>query len=157
MNFDLAFDRLMGFEGNYSDDPRDPGGETRWGISKRSYPNVNIKTLTRDGSKAIYLRDFWNPLDGAHPAIRYQVFDFAVNGGLSTGLRKLQSAIGVADDGHWGPHSMATLLTFELNDVLLRFNKERLRFYTSLKGWPDYGKGWTNRVADNLGFAAEDN
>lgn len=157
MNFDMAFDRLLGHEGGYSNDPKDNGGETNWGISKRSYPSVDIKKLTRDGAKAIYLRDFWNPLDGAHPAIRYQVFDFAVNGGLSTGLRKLQSAIGVADDGHWGPHSAATLLKFEVNDALLRFNKERLRFYTSLRQWPDYGKGWTNRVADNLGFAAEDN
>lgn len=157
MNFDTAFDRLIGHEGKYVNDPRDNGGETQWGISKRSYPAVDIKNLTLQGAKAIYYRDFWLPLADAHAAVKFQVFDFAVNGGLSTGLRKLQSAIGVADDGHWGPHSAKTLQTFELNDVLLRFNKERLRFYTSLKGWPDYGKGWTNRVADNLGFAAEDN
>ena len=157
MNFDIAFDRLLGHEGGYSDDPKDPGGETNWGVSKRAYPNVDIKGLTKQGAMQIYLKDYWEPLGPAHPAVKFQVFDFAVNGGLMTGLRKLQSAIGVADDGHWGPHSAEALAAMEVNDVLLRFNKERLRYYTSLRQWPVYGKGWTNRVADNLGFAAEDN
>lgn len=157
MNFDVAFDRLMGHEGGYVNDPQDPGGETNWGISKRSYPNVDIKALTRDGAKAIYEADFWLPLADADPAIKFQVFDFAVNGGLSVAIRKLQSAIGVADDGHWGPHSMAMLGNMEVNDVLLKFNAQRLRFYTSLKNWPRYGGGWTNRVAGNLEYASEDN
>lgn len=157
MNFDLAFDRLLGHEGGLVDDPHDPGGLTQWGISQRSYPGVDIRKLTRDGAKAIYLRDFWNPLDGAHPAIRFQVFDFAVNGGLSTGLRKLQSAVGVADDGHWGPVSAQAMASMDVNDVLLRFNAARLHFYTSLSKWPLYGKGWTSRVAGNLNYASEDN
>lgn len=157
IDFDLAFTRLLGHEGGYSNDPRDPGGETNWGISKRSYPNVNIKTLTIAGAKEIYFRDFWNPLGPAHGAIKFQVFDFAVNGGLATGLRKLQSAVGVADDGHWGPASAAALAKMELNDVLLRFNAQRIRYYTSLKNWPTYGAGWSNRVAANLDYAALDN
>jgi lysozyme family protein len=157
LTFDIAFDRLLGHEGGYVNDPQDPGGETNWGISKRSYPNVDIKNLTREGAKAIYLKDFWTPLGDAPVAIKFQVFDFAVNGGLPTGLRKLQAAIGVADDGHWGPHSAEVLATMELNDVLLRFNAQRLRFYASLKNWPLYGKGWTVRVAGNLDYAAEDN
>lgn len=157
MNFDVAFDRLLGHEGGYVNDPQDPGGETNWGISKRSYPNINIRQLTREGAKAIYLRDFWEPLGDADPAIKFQVFDFAVNGGLSAGLRKLQAAVRVADDGYWGPHSAAALAAMEKNDVLLRFNAQRLRYYTSLRLWTTYGKGWTNRVAGNLDYAAEDN
>lgn len=157
MNFDTAFDRLIGHEGGYSNDPRDPGGETSFGISKRSYPNVAIKALTRDGAKEIYRRDFWDVLGDADPAIKFQLFDFAVNGGLATGVRKLQAAIGVADDGHWGAKSAAALLAMEKNDVLLRFNAQRLRYYTSLSLWGTYGKGWTNRVAGNLDFAAQDN
>lgn len=157
LTFDMAFDRLLGHEGGYSNDPQDPGGETNWGISQRAYPRVNIKALSKADAKMIYFKDYWSPLGDAHPAIKFQVFDFAVNGGLSTGLRKLQSAVGVADDGHWGPASTKALAAIEVNDVLLRFNKERLRFYTSLSKWPLYGKGWTNRVADNLGYASEDN
>ena len=157
MNFDIAFDRLLGHEGGYSNDARDPGGETNWGVSKRSYPGVDIKNMTMDQAKAIYRRDFWMPLGDAHPAIKFQVFDFAVNGGLSAALRKLQAAIGVADDGHWGPVSVARLASLDANDVLLRFNAQRLRFYTGLSNWPTYGKGWTNRVAGNLDFSAVDN
>lgn len=157
MNFDTAFDRLIGHEGGYVNDPADLGGETSFGISKRSYPNVDIKALTRDGAKAIYEADFWKPLADADPAIKFQVFDFAVNGGLSAAIRKLQAAIGVADDGHWGPHSMAVLGGMDVNDVLLKFNAQRLRFYTSLTNWPRFGKGWTNRVAGNLDYASGDN
>ena len=157
MNFDTAFERLIGHEGGYVNDPQDPGGETNWGISKRSYPDVHIKSLTRDGAKAIYKRDFWDPLADAHDAIKFQVFDFAVNGGMTVAVRKLQAAIGVADDGHWGPHSRQALSFIPMNDVLLKYNAQRLRFYTSLKGWPRFGGGWTNRVAGQLDYAALDN
>ncbi|WP_415838007.1 glycoside hydrolase family 108 protein [Polaromonas hydrogenivorans] len=148
---------MLGHEGGYVNDPRDPGGETNWGISKRSYPAVNIKALTKEAAQVIYLRDFWKPLGNAHAAVKYQVFDFAVNGGLPTGLRKLQAAVGVADDGHWGPVSAKALAALDVNDVLLRFNAQRLRYYASLSNWPVYGKGWTVRVAGNLDFAAMDN
>ena len=60
MNFDIAFDRLMGHEGGLVDHPNDPGGLTKFGISQRSYPNIDIRKLTREDSKAIYRRDFWS-------------------------------------------------------------------------------------------------
>lgn len=157
MNFDIAFERLIGHEGGYSNDSADPGGETNFGISKRSYPGVDIKNLTREGAKAIYRADFWDPLADADDAIKFQVFDFAVNGGMTVAVRKLQAAIGVADDGHWGQHSRQTISFMNVNDVLLKYNAQRLRFYTSLKGWPRFGGGWTNRVAAQLDYAAQDN
>ena len=90
MNFDTAFDRLMGNEGGYSNELNDPGGETKWGISKRSYPDLDIKNLTREQAKAIYLRDFWirGAMDQLPPAVAFQVFDFAVNSGIETAIRK---------------------------------------------------------------------
>lgn len=157
MNFDTAFDRLMGHEGGYSNLAADPGGETNWGIAKRSYPNVDISNLTKEGAKAIYLRDFWQPLGDAPDAIKFQVFDFAVNSGIQTAIRKLQAAIGVADDGHWGPVSAARLASMDVNDVLMRFVAQRLRFWTGLSTWPTFGKGWANRAAKDLEYAAEDN
>ena len=60
MTFDAAFDRLIWHEGGYANDPDDPGGETNWGISKRAYPNLVIKALTREQAREIYQRDFWN-------------------------------------------------------------------------------------------------
>ena len=58
VDFDKAFDRLMGHEGGYTPGKGDPGGETKWGISKRSYPHLDIQSLTRDDAKVIYRRDF---------------------------------------------------------------------------------------------------
>ena len=157
MIFDIAFSRLIGHEGGYVNDPRDPGGETKFGISKRSYPDVNIATLTEDAAKAIYYRDFWQPLGDAHPAIKFQTFDFAVNSGISTAIRKLQAAIGVADDGHWGPVSAAALAAMDVNDVLMRFMAQRLRFWVKCTAWPTMGGGWANRAATDLEYAAKDN
>ena len=158
MTFDLAFDRLMGSEGGYSNDPSDPGGETNWGISKRSYPNVDIKNLTREGAKDIYLRDFWTRInaDEMYDGVAFQVFDFAVNSGIETAIRKLQAAVGVADDGHWGPVSRARVAAMTESDVIMRINAERLRFMTKLKNWPNASRGWARRIADNLLYGAED-
>ncbi len=156
--FDQAFDRLIGHEGGYVNDPRDPGGETKFGISKRSYPHLDIASLTREQAKTIYQRDFWEPLGpDAHPAIRFQAFDFAVNSGIQTAIRKLQRAIGAADDGLFGPRSRAALAAQPVSDVLMRFLAERLEFMTKLKNWPHHGAGWANRIAGNLRYAAEDN
>ena len=157
MNFDEAFARLLGNEGRYSFNPDDPGGETNWGISKRSYPDTDIKALTVDGAKAIYLRDFWNPIGDADPGIKFQVFDFAVNSGMQTAIRKLQAAIRVADDGHWGPISAAALHAMDTSDVMMRFIGLRLRFWASLSTWLTFGRGWAIRAANDLDFAAEDN
>lgn len=157
MNFDDAFTRLLGNEGGLVDNPNDPGGLTNWGISQRSYPHVDIRNLTQDEAKALYFRDFWNPIGDADPAIKFQVFDFAVNSGIQTAIRKLQAAIGVADDGHWGPMSAAKLASMDKNDVLMRFIGQRLRFWTALSTWPTFGKGWANRAATDLNYAAEDN
>lgn len=158
IDFDAAFERLLGHEGGYVNDSEDPGGETKWGISKRSYPGVDIKNLTQAGAKEIYMRDFWMPLGAeTHPAIKFQVFDFAVNSGIQTALRKLQLAVGVADDGWWGPASKAALAAMPLNDVLMRFAAFRLKYLNKLKSWPRFSGGWTERIADQLLYAAEDN
>ena len=158
MTFDTMFDRLIGHEGGYSNDPKDPGGETNWGISKRSYPNVDIKKLTREGAKAIYLRDFWNRIsaDSLNDGVAYQLFDFAVNSGIETAVRYFQRVVGVADDGHWGPVSAKAAAAMSESDQIMRLNAERLDFMTRLKNWPDHGRGWARRIAGNLRYGAED-
>lgn len=169
ITFDQAFDRLIGHEGGYSDDPRDLGnwtggkvgvGElkgTKYGIAAHSYPYLDIKNLTVQQAKDIYKRDFWDILDDAHPAIKFQLFDAAVNHGHGNSIRFLQRAVKVADDGDWGRVSQAALGAMDHNDTLIRFLAFRFRFWASLKTFDTYGRGWTNRGADNLLFAAEDN
>lgn len=158
ISFNEAFDRLIGHEGGYVDNPEDPGGETNWGISKRSYPNVDIKALTRDGAKAIYRRDFWDRInaDWFYDGVAFQLFDFAVNSGIETAIRYFQRAIGVADDGHWGPISQAAAEKLSESDSIMLLNAERLDFMTRLKNWPNASRGWSRRIVTNLRYGAQD-
>lgn len=158
MTFDVAFDRLIGNEGGYVNDPDDPGGETNWGISKRAYPNVNIKNLTRDQAKEIYRQDFWNRISANQlpDGVAFQVLDFAINSGVETAIRYLQRAVGVADDGHWGRVSQAASQRMSESDLIMALNAERLDFMTRLKNWPTAGRGWARRIAQNLRYGAVD-
>jgi len=158
LTFDIAFDRLLGHEGRYSNDPNDPGGETNWGISKRSYPHIDIKNLTREGAKIIWRRDFWDRLhaDKLYDGVVFQLFDFAANSGIETAVRYLQRVVGVADDGNWGPVSQTAADTMTESDMIMRLIGERLDFMTRLKNWPHAGKGWARRIATNLRHGATD-
>lgn len=163
MNFRDCIERVLGHEGNYVNDPEDPGGETKWGISKRSYPKLNIKTLTRDQAIDIYERDFWDKVhtDALPDVVDYQLLDSAVNSGIGQSIRFLQRALGVADDGDFGKISKAAMnkaasQPMSLASVVMLFNAERLEFMTKLKNWGAHGKGWARRVALNIRYGAAD-
>lgn len=152
MNFDRAFERLIGHEGGYVNDPRDPGGETKFGISKRSYPAEDIKGLTLERAKAIYRRDFWGVAgcDAVPDAMKFDLFDMAVNSGPVTAIKTLQRSAGVTPDGLLGPITLQALNSTPAPRLVARFNGHRLDFMTDLKTWPVFGKGWAKRVASNL-------
>lgn len=151
MNFDDAFDRLLGHEGGYVNDARDPGGETNWGISKRAYPKVDIKSLTKEAAKAIYRRDYWTPVraDELPDSVRFDVFDAAVNHGVLQSAKWLQRAAGAQPDGVIGAQTVAAARAAG-PQLAAHFNGYRLQFYTDSSNWSVYGKGWTRRVASNL-------
>lgn len=172
MTFDEAFDRLIGAEAGYSADPRDPGNwtggrvnsgqlkGTKYGIAANTYPHEDIKNLTLERAKAIYYVDWWIAAGGdvLDAAIMYQLWDFAINSGMGNAKRVLQKTVGVAQDGNVGPVTLAAVKAVDLNDLLFRFNANKIRYYTSLTlTWPTYGKGWMNRTADNLDYCASDN
>lgn len=159
IDFDTAIERVLSHEGGYVFDPRDPGGETKWGISKRSYPTVDIRALTRDGAKDLYRRDFWDPVSArvSDGALRFQLLDAAVNHGMGNAVRFLQRAIGVADDGHFGQVSRDALARMDPKDAHLLFMAERFEFWAKLRTFDAFGRGWARRGAQNLRFIAADN
>lgn len=152
-------DRVLSNEGGYVNNPSDPGGETKFGIAKRSYPAVDILNLTRDGAIAIYERDFWQRVQGDSlpHQFAFQALDAAVNHGIGNAVRWMQRAAGVADDGVIGPATLAAVSRAEPADLVLAFNAERLEFYAKLQTFDAFGRGWTRRVAANLRYAAQDN
>lgn len=165
------FDRLIGSEGGLSLAYDDPGNwtsgrvgvgtlkGTKYGIAANTYPDLNIRDLTLDQARQIYFRDWWERLgaDDMHPAIAFQVWQFAINAGMGTAKRGLQFAVGVAQDGQVGPVTLAAVKAMPLNDILMRLCAFELQHYTALTIWPTYGKGWARRVAQSLLYAAQDN
>lgn len=158
MIFDDIFERVIGNEGGYVDNPADPGGETNWGISKRSYPTVDIKNLTKEDAKGIYFRDFWQAaqMDQYDAAIAFQVFDAAVNHGIRPAIRFLQQAAGVTQDGVVGAQTVNAIRNKSPSDMVILIISYRLEFWTSLNTWTTFGRGWARRAAKDLQFAALD-
>jgi len=146
VSFEQAVAMVLKHEGGYSNDTRDPGGETRFGISKRAYPDVDILRLTEDEAKAIYRRDYWNTLrpDEIPAPLAICVFDAAVNMGRDKAIRLLQRACGVAQDGVMGGNTIAA--ANRLVDPVVRFSAERIIAYTGIRGFDTFGKGWLRRT-----------
>jgi lysozyme family protein len=152
MTFDQCFAKLIDHEGGYVNNPRDPGGETKYGISKRAYPALDIADLTLDDAKGIYKRDYWEraQCDRLHPDLAFQVFDGAVNSGIGNSIRWLQEAAGVAVDGVVGPLTVRKVGDMDASVVVARYNGVRLKFMASLSTWDTFGRGWAKRIASNL-------
>jgi lysozyme family protein len=152
MNFDQCFDALISSEGGYVNNPSDPGGETKFGISKRAYPQLDIKNLTVTDAKAIYKRDYWDraQCDKLPAGLCFDIFDTAVNSGIGQAIRFLQRSVGCADDGVMGNVTLSAILREDADAVQARFNGIRLDFMTRLSTWDTFGKGWARRIASNL-------
>lgn len=127
--FDEAFDFVIGLEGGYSNDPDDVGGETRFGISKRAYPNVDIKQLTLEQAKQIYYRDYWTPAgcNALIPSMALLVFDASVNQGISAAREILQ-----------------------MQKRPVEFQAERVLRYQKHPKWEKYGRGWMRRLFNGI-------
>lgn len=94
--FEKAVSRILEDEGGYVNDPADKGGETKFGISKKAFPDVDIKSLTRDSAKAIYREKYWDELGAQNlpPTLREVAFDAAVNQGVGFAKKALAAAQG---------------------------------------------------------------
>jgi len=148
MSFEKAFEFVILQEGGYVNDSRDPGLETKFGISKRSYPNLDIKSLTLEQAQAIYKRDYWQQAscDRMPPKIAIAVFDAAVHHGPKTAIKLLQRALKVADDGEYGRITHGTLQARDCNETLELMLAQRAIYLTTCPAWPTYKLGWLKRL-----------
>jgi len=151
-NFDKAFSILLTCEGGYSNDPNDSGGATKYGISQKSYPTLDIENLTIDQAKQIYLDNYWNPLqcDKLPYPVAALLFCEAVNmegsGSKGVAVQLLQEAVGATQDGIMGQQTIGLTNAHQsatLCDLLGALFATR---YTNLKEFPTYGKGWLTRL-----------
>lgn len=149
MEFTKAFTVLLGFEGTaFTETKGDDGKKTKYGISEKAYPTLDIENLTQDKAESIYGTDYWLKCKISYlpESLQYMVFDTAVNCGQGTAIMILQKAGGVTADGLIGDHTIAAAekVTIEMyadarkahyNDVIIA-NPTDEKFRT----------GWFNRV-----------
>lgn len=164
--FEYAFDKTLRFEGGYVNDPDDPGGETRFGISKRSYPDVDIAALSETQAKDIYRRDYWDALrlDEIYSSlISSEIFDTAVNMGRRTSTRIAQRALNflggdLIEDGIIGSKTLFALNVWCLKDEKALFiclnGFQFMRYFEITKDnakLKRFTRGWTKRVQQYQG------
>lgn len=146
-NFLRIIPLLILLEGGYVNDPNDPGGETKFGISKRSYPHLDIANLTQTAAANIYYTDYW--IKGKCDTIPFPLcayfFDACVNQGISEATHILQQTVGVNQDGVFGPATAAAIPYLPAAHHYL-YLINRLAHYKTLQGWATFGNGWTNRL-----------
>ena len=149
-NFHNCILPLLQHEGGYVNDPHDPGGETNMGISKRSYPSVDIKNLTKEQACKIYQADYWNKISGdlLPSGLDMVVFDSAVNSGVRKATMWLQEVLGVTVDGVLGPKTLMALKGKDTSTLIDKYLDTRLAFLKSLPTWGRYKNGWTTRVKE---------
>lgn len=159
MHFDVAIEKVLHHEGGYVDDPADPGGETKFGISKRSYPDLDIANLTREEAIAIYRRDWWERYGYGRlreVGVAVKVFDLSVNVGprqAHTMLQQALHAVGyrdVAIDGIIGPQTITAANAAPEAPLLAALRAEAAAYYRQLieknPRLARFERGWLNRA-----------
>ena len=145
---------ILRHEGGYVNDPDDLGGETKYGITKRRYPDLDIKALTPQEATDIYYRDFFKPLNLElieDDLLALHIFDMAINAGKKRAVKLLQACLnGIAQDGVIG-HWTATLVhSASLNvDMVDIYKAKRYEYYykvSLLRRNAKFLKGWIRRV-----------
>lgn len=138
---------ILEHEGGYVNDPNDPGGETNYGISKRAYPDLDIKNLTKEQAKAIYTKDYYlkSRCEQLPVGLDVSVFDMSVNAGVKTACKLLQKLVCVPADGIIGPQTLKAVREYD-GEIVTAYAKARINYYRKLDGWKHYASAWAFRT-----------
>lgn len=155
MTFESAVKVILDHEGGYVNDKRDSGGETKYGISKRAYPDLDIKNLTKKQASEIYRKDYWNKIRGDNLpfGVALVLFDMAVNMGVKRSIKFLQHVVNTRADGIFGDRTLEGTYHLSPQYIAEELTKKRILYYTKLSNFDVYGTGWVSRSIDTLGIA----
>ena len=169
-NYQICLEMILHHEGGYVNHPKDPGGETNLGVTKRVYEEWTMSQdlLTKDMKDLevkdvapIYKRNYWDRIKGDKlpSGLDLCVFDFGVNAGTGRSAKFLQTLIGTTVDGGIGPNTLKALDGFTqhqqrgIKDVINMFQDSRQGYYESLSTFATFGRGWTRRVKETTASA----
>jgi|APTNR8051073442_1049403.scaffolds.fasta_scaffold00075_106 lysozyme family protein len=147
-DFNTLIELVLKREGGYVNDPKDRGGETKYGISKRAFPKEDIKNLTTSRAKDLYLKHYWLPArcESVPDHLRDIHFDSAVNHGVRMAIKLLQRAAGIKDDGLFGPKTVEAATRVSLDAYV----RERLAYYERIiandPSQAKFRRGWVSRT-----------
>ena len=154
-NFDKSFEMLLKHEGGYVNHPRDPGGMTNLGVTKRVYEawigrevdEAAMRALTPDDVAPIYRANYWDAVWGDHlpSGVDFSALDWAVNSGPARAIKALQRIVGSVSDGVMGPKTMQAVMDMDAEKIIDMMHGERQRFYERLDTFDTFGRGWTRR------------
>ncbi len=146
-DFHRCIELILDEEGGWSNHRQDPGGLTKYGISQRAYPNINIELLTLPQAKQLYHRDYWVPIRGdlLPPGLDLLALDSAINQGATTAILLLQKALGIKSDGQIGPVTLNHAIR-AMPQGLEAFAAERALRYEFNRNEEVFGRGWYRRL-----------
>ncbi len=155
-NFDTCIGVVLAAEGGYVDNPADPGGATNMGITLSTLSDWrggivtkdDVKALTKREAREIYRANYWNPArcSDLPPGVDLMVFDFAVNAGVRTSVKLLQSVLGIKADGSVGPITLEAVNKSKSRDLIINLSDARATYYKSLHNFETFGRGWLKRT-----------
>ena len=164
-NFDHCLKMLLKHEGGFVNHPKDPGGMTNLGVTKKVYEawlgrEVNeqeMRDLTPDDVAPIYKKNYWDKVrgDDLPSGVDWCAFDWAVNSGAGRPAKAIQRAVGATQDGAIGPMTLRAVADKVPSEIIEQVYHTRQRFYERLKTFETFGKGWTRRNKETLETALE--
>ena len=164
-NWEQCFAMVLKHEGGYVNHPKDPGGMTNLGVTKRAWEQyvghevdeATMRGLTPEKVKPFYKAMYWDKIKGdlLPSGVDYAAYDLAVNSGVGRAAKYLQHIAGVTADGVIGPKSMEAILACDPEETVDSLCDRRLDFLKALPTWDTFGKGWGRRVAEVEAKATE--
>ncbi len=155
-NYNKCLELILHHEGGYVNHPKDPGGETNLGVTKRVYEEwggtKEMVDLTVEDVAPIYEKNYWGRVKGDDlpSGLDLCVFDFAVNAGPGRAAKYLQSMIGTTVDGGIGPNTLRAVGNYIESEgtaaAVQNYQAKRQEYYESLSTFETFGRGWTRRV-----------
>lgn len=162
-NYDKCLELILHHEGGYVNHPKDPGGETNLGVTKRVYEEwcmsedlaqKEMVDLTVEDVAPIYKKNYWDRVKGDDlpSGLDLCIFDFGVNAGTGRAAKYLQQIIGTTVDGGIGPNTLKAVFNYieevGLKQLIEEYQSGRQSYYESLEIFETFGKGWTRRVEE---------
>lgn len=154
--FEQSLALVLQHEGGFVQHPRDPGGATNFGITRKTLSRArgrhvsveDVRHLTQEEAALIYRRLYWDPVraDELSPGLDLAVFDLAVHSGPAKAVRMLQDALGIRADGVVGPVTLEAVREADPEAAIRSLTRARLGFLSRLGIWPVFGRGWRRRV-----------